>query len=92
MRRVPQPAVLAHLDAAYTATLGSAVWAEARAALLFGRDHWQYAAARNRLFRLDLFELDGRPPAMNVLMQRQHDRRGTAGTLTVIAQSNPHNV
>ena len=68
MRRVPQPAVLAHLDAPYTATLGSAVWADARAALLAGSDRWQYAAARNRFF-----QPEGCAP-VDVLLQRQKDR------------------
>jgi hypothetical protein len=77
--RVAQAAALEFADAAYGRALGASRWADARAALLAGRERWQYAAARNRFFERNLF--GGRPDqAVNVLLQRQADR-GKGGAL-----------
>ena len=68
-RRVVQTAVLEYLNAAYPAAVGHQRWSDACAAMLGGRERWQYAAARNRFFEhADL------PSAVNTLLQRQRDR------------------
>jgi|EP01043_Picozoa_sp_COSAG02_P051001 hypothetical protein len=68
-RRVVQTAVLEYLNSYYPAVVGLERWNDACAAMLGGRDKWQYAAARNRFF--DHADL---PSAVNTLLQRQRDR------------------